>query len=1510
MESSDEASQSGDASKPAPTPKPLFTPKPFSLQRNTRFRSIHAPKSNRVTSTAKPEHPGRSEATGSLKLPLTPSALNPSKPTSVSAPEPSSVSAPAEKQPKTTKESEAPPHKEATLDSSAEILESSPKKTPPKEAPEPVQKDNVIQTNHNASVEAVTNFEQKDGEEKDESQLSVAQKLEEGSSDSAPKTSSTPQRGGSRKRISMELTSKFESGGLSLPSQPTVSTTSTKDSSDKSAPSSPEQKQTIPETPKEVIDAGGQKEDYSGGSSIKRRISLLFDSSSRPEVMTKREEPEIMNCTGGVKERIRNWAAEKGSEGPNVEKKPEVTTGTCSKGSEPAAVPAAEITPQKLTPEVPEADEASPQAVDPLPTVAPAKQPTETQTEKPKDAVDEDKSLESASNASGEQNKAAEGDVQLRSRILPAADEGDSAAGLSSKRNNGKRRSVRFGTVVADDGGPPVILGSEPESSTDEEEEKEKTPEDETEEDVPVSVPVYRRVGIFHRKDDDLKRNKEKILKNLEFEKKQKEEESEQARLKLEEGHKLNEEREKEKAKQRDELRLKEEEMERQRMQELERERLKEEEVEKVRRMELLQQRQKEEEEERLKQEEEREKERRKKEEERKKEQLRKEAEERERFRRLQEEEQLRERQRQEEEERKRIELEKKLQQEKEEEMLKQEKEEEMKRMKERQRQEEEEERKRIELEKKLKQEKEEEEERKRIELEKKLKQEKEEEMKRMKERQRQEEEEERKRIELEKKLKQEKEEEMKRMKERQRQEEEEERKRIELEKKLKQEKEEEMKRMKERQRKEEEEERKRIELERKLQQEKEEEMKRMKERQRQEEEEERKRIELEKKLKQEKEEEMRRMKERQRQEEEEERKRIELKRKLQQEKEEEEERMRQIEKQRAEERKRQMEKERAEAVERKMLEELERKQVDKLEEKLRMGEGKERKESKPMMREEESVVDKGEQNLISFDSENFTHMSETLYSPPSNVSKHTESLIDVVFDDFSIKKPLIDMDFDDFSVKPKKWGSRAKVETAPISCGTSDAVAEDELLVSMDVQPQESQEKVEKENVSTSALENLNKNEVEGEEVEEEEEEKEEQEQQEEEIERPAEEQLISVEEEEKEESEEENADNDIEVEVEEDEAEEDDDEHGDPSIKRISCMSFATMQYLEGKLSSAQLQLAGWVGNVRQSLQGTLDLVWGHPDEKQAEEGGDEEEEKEEGGDTDGRSQRAVSPLRIFARRSRRYFRHFSIRNRQTLERRATEFQSAHVNSYCTSNEDKDTDALTDGELHTQDGVCEQTPETDSPKLPPDLHSEDADTTDAFSETNLSPLPEISTSLLDTSAQRSKADVGKKRFRSRPSRSLRVVSDQKGKLDRQVHDTTGGKEVSFKQNESDFEEEQPKTKAVCSPPPSSQRVSMFPGPNAAALIAQIKQRTGGGGPGPGEETKEDKVEEKEYQDEEVVPSPPQPSRSPRSAAHLAGAALVLPPLGNKDRGAVSSPAWLKELKSKKRMSQHGGET
>lgn len=102
--------------------------------------------------------------------------------------------------------------------------------------------------------------------------------------------------------------------------------------------------------------------------------------------------------------------------------------------------------------------------------------------------------------------------------------------------------------------------------------------------------------------------------------------------------------------------------------------------------------------------------------------------------------------------------------------------------------------------------------------------------------------------------------------------------------------------------------------------------------------------------------------------------------------------------------------------------------------------------------------------------------------------------------------------------------------------------------------------------------------------------------------------------------------------------------------------------MQYLGGKLSSAQVHVSGWVGSVRRSLHGALNLVWKNDDEEDEvvkEDQEEEEVEEEEGEGGGGRFQRAVSPLRSFASQSRRSLRLFSVRSRQRmkLSRRAAD-------------------------------------------------------------------------------------------------------------------------------------------------------------------------------------------------------------------------------------------------------------
>lgn len=319
MESSIEASQTVGISKPKPAlgPKPRLAPKPFSLQKDTTIRSIHAPKMVTATSKTVTQQSGKSEATA-VPGPTSP---NPAWQPTSSEPNPSFISALTKDQPKTSEETKESLHGEDTLDSSVGKSDPASQMAPAKEKPKsiPLQKDDIIQTNHKASTDIVTKSEQKDEKKKkDETPTSFVQKLEDVSSTANP----THSHGSTSNRLSMELTSKFESGGLSLPPQPsiTISTITTTDDAKKPESSNREQNQTTSETSNGASDEG-LNEDYIGGGSIKRRITLLLDSSSRPEVKTRREEPEMINGTGGVKQRIKNWTMETSSEGPKTEKK-------------------------------------------------------------------------------------------------------------------------------------------------------------------------------------------------------------------------------------------------------------------------------------------------------------------------------------------------------------------------------------------------------------------------------------------------------------------------------------------------------------------------------------------------------------------------------------------------------------------------------------------------------------------------------------------------------------------------------------------------------------------------------------------------------------------------------------------------------------------------------------------------------------------------------------------------------------------------------------------------------------------------------------------------------------------------------------------------------------------------------------------------------------------------------------------------------------------------------------
>lgn len=321
MASSVEASQAGGSIKPKPAlaPKPILAPKPFSLQKSTIVRKIQAPKTANAGSKAKTPLSDKPNAPSSTKPTLTTPAKEPE-----SVNKTSMASVTAEKPPTTEEVNEALPHKDEPLDVSSEVTTPALKVTPVEETtkPEPVEVEDVIQENPRASTDS--NSEQKDTQkEENETQAPDEEKTDDKSNESSSETPPAFSRGSTPRRLSAKLKSMFEMGGPAPLPKPTVAFPTTKPKDETQKPEPPKESPAAPElAPSNEEDgASEQKEDFTGGKSIKRRISLLFDSSSKQEVETKKQETEIINGVQGVKDRIKNWAVEKGSEGPQADEK-------------------------------------------------------------------------------------------------------------------------------------------------------------------------------------------------------------------------------------------------------------------------------------------------------------------------------------------------------------------------------------------------------------------------------------------------------------------------------------------------------------------------------------------------------------------------------------------------------------------------------------------------------------------------------------------------------------------------------------------------------------------------------------------------------------------------------------------------------------------------------------------------------------------------------------------------------------------------------------------------------------------------------------------------------------------------------------------------------------------------------------------------------------------------------------------------------------------------------------
>uniref|UniRef100_A0A3P9LKZ2 Si:ch73-138n13.1 n=1 Tax=Oryzias latipes TaxID=8090 RepID=A0A3P9LKZ2_ORYLA len=350
--------------------------------------------------------------------------------------------------------------------------------------------------------------------------------------------------------------------------------------------------------------------------------------------------------------------------------------------------------------------------------------------------------------------------------------------------------------------------------------------------------------------------------------------------------------------------------------------------------------------------------------------------------------------------------------------------------------------------------------------------------------------------------------------------------------------------------------------------------------------------------------------------------------------------------------------------------------------------------------------------------------------------------------------------------------------------------------------------------------------------------------------------------------------------------------------------------MEYLGYKLSVAHSHVSEWVGNVRRSLHGSFNFL-----SISVERGGREDNEVE--------GFKRTNSLRSLASRSRESIRRFSLRSQQRLSLRRRAAPNTPSDQTQSGEEERkqkhsetpvrETDSqygTWETELRSDDSLMSITPSSDSflslsqrKSSPPTSLGDNAllsdkDTLDGLpppSSSERQPLtfPDAPTTLLDNSALRSKAQLGKKRApRMRPTRAVRQSAAPPAATteDWLYRDSTEAKPES---QETELESEKP-TRGVdvgLSVPSQLQRVAVFPVLDPSALKAQLKRRS-----------------DSDNQTDGPAPSPSQPTRSPKSP-FLPQATRVLPPLGGKENGEKDSPKWLKELKSKKRFSQYENE-
>ncbi|KAM4707085.1 uncharacterized protein KIAA1671 homolog [Discoglossus pictus] len=161
--------------------------------------------------------------------------------------------------------------------------------------------------------------------------------------------------------------------------------------------------------------------------------------------------------------------------------------------------------------------------------------------------------------------------------------------------------------------------------------------------------------------------------------------------------------------------------------------------------------------------------------------------------------------------------------------------------------------------------------------------------------------------------------------------------------------------------------------------------------------------------------------------------------------------------------------------------------------------------------------------------------------------------------------------------------------------------------------------------------------------------------------------------------------------------------------------------------------------------------------------------------------------------------------------------------------------------------------------------------------------------TSVLDSTALKTRVQLSRRSQRRAPSQSQRksrlLLSSSQLEV---IEDTdspwmyTDTTEEKLEMKEDSDDDEKPQRSSV-----QPARIPMFPGMDPSALMGQLRKR----------------------QEQESSSDPPaQLSRSPKSPLPQGtiGVKLLPTPGDKQERGAESSPQWLKELKSKKRQSQY----